>query len=168
MAAYFNKSEKYHKSVVLDKNIIERLLANPFRKRKFFPQTMHKTGPLPDLNGPEVDLSVFNSYEEAYHQLLLDLVYLQALSLTLAKGSTDIEKVMITGGFCDNTLFMQLLASYFPEMSFYTSTLKRATAVGAALVLHRHWNDAQTLDHLFDFEKIEPLDLKGLRQYQLT
>jgi len=168
IATHFNKSEKYHKSVVLDKTIIERLLANPFRKRKFFPQTMHKTGPLPDLNGPEVDLSVFNSYEEAYHQLVLDLVYLQALSLTLAKGSTDIEKVMITGGFCDNTLFMQLLASYFPEMNFYTSTLKRATAVGAALVLHRHWNDTQTLDHLFDFEKIDPLDLKGLRQYQLT
>ena len=168
IAAYFHKPEKHHQSVVLDKTIMERLLSNPLKKRKFYPQTMHKTGPLPDLTGPEVDLSVFNTYEEAYHQLVLDLVFVQAISLALAKGKTEIEKVFISGGFCKNTLFMQLLASYFPEMNFYTSTLDKATAVGAALVLHRHWNDNESLDHLFNFEKIEALTLKGLHQYQLT
>ena len=168
LAAHFNKSVKYHHSVVLDKSMMEQLLANPMKKKRFFPQTMHKTGPLPGLEGPEVDLSEFDSYEEAYHQLVLDLVFLQAISLKLAKGSTDIEKVFISGGFCQNTLFMQLLASYFPEMNFYTSTLEKATAIGAALVLHRHWNDNQPLGHLFNFEKIEPIALNGLQQYQLT
>ncbi len=167
LAAHFHKSEKYHQSVFLDKDIMEKLLANPLKKRKFFPQTMQNTGPFPELTGPETNLSVFKSYEEAYHQLVLDLVCMQAVSLKLAKGSTQVEKVLITGGFCENTLFMQLLAGYFPEMNFYTSTLKKASAIGAALVLHRHWNEEQPLDHLFDFEKIEPLEIKGLQQYQL-
>ena len=41
------------------------------------------------------------NYEEAYHQLILDLVALQVMSFDLAVGS-NIEKVFIAGGFAKN------------------------------------------------------------------
>jgi sugar (pentulose or hexulose) kinase len=100
---------------------------------------------------------------------MLDIVSMQVISLNLAKGSTHPEKVFISGGFCDNPLFMQLLASYFPDIDFYTTRLKKASALGAALVMHRQWNRNQPIDHLFDnFEKVPPCTVESLQAYQLT
>lgn len=168
LAAHFSKSPKYHQSVSLDQEILSQLLAQQHPAKKFYPQTMQHTGPLPDYTGPETDLSQFKTYEEAYHQLVLDLVNMQVISLKLAKGNTSLEKVFISGGFCNNRLFMQLLASYFPDIDFYTTNLKRASALGAALVLHRHWNRDTSIEHLLSFEKIQPLQVEELHQYQIA
>ncbi len=169
LAAYFSKAPAYYRTVRLDKDILLRLLHLQSPARKFYPQTMQHTGPVPAYTGPETDLSLFESYEEAYHQLMLDIVSMQVLSLNLAKGNTHPEKVFISGGFCDNSLFMQLLASYFPDIDFYTTRLKKASALGAALVMHRQWNRNQPIDHLFDnFEKVPPCTVESLQAYQLT
>nr|WKN38351.1 FGGY family carbohydrate kinase [Tunicatimonas sp. TK19036] len=168
LAEYFNKSPDYHCTLVPDEGLIRKLLSQGDPARRFYPQTMQHTGPFPNLNGPLTDLSLFSNYEEAYHQLLLDLVGMQAVSLKLAKGTQQPEKVFISGGFCDNALFMQLLASYFPKMKFYTTELSNASALGAALVMHRHWNREQSIDHLFSFQKVTPLVLPTLSSYPLA
>ncbi len=167
LAAYFHKSPLYHQSVKLDKTTLYELLTHQHPSRKFYPQTMQHTGPIPEHTGPETDLSLFHNYEEAYHQLVLDLVNMQVLSLKLAKGKTCPEKIFISGGFCNNSLFMQLLASYFLEIDFYSTHLKRSSALGAALVMHRHWNRDSAIDHLFNFEKIQPVSVEKLHQYQI-
>ncbi|MEM9672520.1 MAG: FGGY-family carbohydrate kinase [Cyclobacteriaceae bacterium] len=168
LAEHFNKSADYHHSVVPDEALINQLLSIDDPNRHFYPQTMQQTGPLPHFTGPLTDLSQFSSYEEAYHQLLIDLVDMQAISIKLVTGKQQPQKMFISGGFCANQLFMRLLASHFPKMQFYTSQLDNASALGAALVMHRHWNREQSIDHLFQFQKIEPMAVSDLSTHSLV
>lgn len=168
LAKHFHKPSDYHCTISPDEAMIRQLLAQDEPGRRFYPQTMDHTGPFPNLTGPLTDLNQFSSYEEAYHQLLLDLVGMQAVSLKLAKGQQQPEKVFISGGFSSNELFIRLLASHFPDMEFYISQLNNASALGAALVMHRHWNREQPIDHLFNFQKVQPLALPKLSSYPLV
>src|SRR5699024_350426 len=79
---------------------------------------------------------VFSSYEEAYHQLMLDLVSIQADCIELAGGGGEIDKLIITGGFSQNDFFVKLLASRFPDKEVYTASLPHASALGAALTVN--------------------------------
>ncbi|WKN33534.1 FGGY family carbohydrate kinase [Porifericola rhodea] len=170
IAVHFQKSEDYHHKLKLDNKILLNLLRdNHGSSKKFYPQTMQGTGPMPDYVGPENDLSQFNSFEEAYHQLMLDIVGIQTTSLKLARGNSKPEKIFVSGGFCKNQLFLQLLASYYRDVDLYVANLDGASALGAALVMHRHWNRESSLDHLFEqFKLIRPTALAELNQYQLV
>ncbi|MDF9801150.1 L-fuculokinase [Catalinimonas alkaloidigena] len=170
IADHFQKDADYHHHIKLDKETLLGLLgSNHTEIRKFYPQTMQGTGPMPEYTGPENDLSLFKNFEEAYHQLMLDLVSIQINSLKLAKGETQPEKIFVSGGFCKNQLFLQLLASYNKDIAIYVADLAGASALGAALVMHRHWNRESNPDHLFDkFKLIPPVPLEQLHQYQLV
>lgn len=168
LAQHFGKDPDYHHRIVPDEKLIQQLLKQDSPTRRFYPQTMQLTGPLPHYTGPLTDLNQFSSYEEAYHQLMLDLVGMQALSFKLAMGGQQPQKAFISGGFCNNMLFMQLLATHFPNIEFHTTQLNNASALGAALVMHRHWNREQSIDHLFDFQRIHPLTLPTLPSYPLV
>ncbi len=165
LAEYFNKTPEYHRSIVLDEVLLSKLLSNGSLDQRFYPQTMQHTGPLPNFSGPLTDLQQFASYEEAYHQLMLDLVGMQVISLKLAIGRKPPQKIFISGGFCANQLFMRLLATHFPDICFYTTQLDNASALGAALVMHRHWNRDQPITHLFQSQEIKPLAISSLSTY---
>ncbi|MEM6844526.1 MAG: FGGY family carbohydrate kinase [Bacteroidota bacterium] len=165
LAEHFNKGQEYHRTIVPDEAILNKLLSEDDSSRRFYPQTMQHTGPLPNFTGPLTDLDQFTSYEEAYHQLMLDLVGMQVISLKLAIGQTPPQKVFISGGFCANQLFMRLLATHFPDIQFYTTQLDNASALGAALVMHRHWNRDQSITHLFHSQEVQPLAVSRLSTY---
>ena len=164
IASHFNKEAHYHHDIQPDADLINTLLGASTSLPQFYPQTMHQTGPLPDFTGPEANLSRFSSYEEAYHQLLIHLVKWQVMSLRLAQGATPIRQVFISGGFCRNSLFLRLLASFLPETRVCTAQLEEASALGAALVLHRHWNRDRSADHLVNAERVLPLPLDQVPQ----
>ncbi len=170
IADHFQKSTDFHHHISLDKEILLSLLRNNHAEaRKFYPQQMYGTGPMPEYTGLENDLSIFSSFEEAYHQLMLDIVGIQIASLNLAKGDTKPDKIFVSGGFCRNQLFLQLLASYHKEVALYVANLENASALGAALVMHRHWNRQSSVDHLFEqFTLIPPIPLEELNQYPLV
>jgi len=168
LTEHFNKSSDYHRSIVPDKELLENLLSGEHSERHFYPQTMQQTGPLPNFTGSPTDLSQFSSYEEAYHQLILDLVEMQAISMKLVTSQTPPKKVFISGGFCANQLFMQLLAAHFPDIQFYTTELDNASALGAALVMHRHWNRGESIDHLFQFQEVQPMNIAALTTYSFV
>lgn len=86
------------------------------------------------------DLSVFASYEEAYHILIMDLVISQLASTKLVLGETKITRIFVDGGFSKNTIYMNLIAYYFKDIEVFAASMAQATAIGAALVIHRHWN----------------------------
>jgi sugar (pentulose or hexulose) kinase len=170
IASHFNKAEDYHHHIRPDKKILLHLLqTNHTNEKKFYPQKMQGTGPMPGYTGPENELSYFESFEEAYHQLMLDLVGIQISSLRLAQGNSSPEKIFISGGFCKNQLFLQLLASCYKEAKFYVSDLNRSSALGAALVMHRHWNRENGITHLFeDFKPVKAFPISELKQYTLA
>lgn len=85
-------------------------------------------------------LNDFDSFEEAYHQLILDIMDQQVNSTRLVLHDTDVRRIFVDGGFGRNQLYMHLLAEAFPGIEVFTASIPQATAMGAALAIHRHWN----------------------------
>ncbi|RZK41008.1 MAG: carbohydrate kinase [Pedobacter sp.] len=85
------------------------------------------------------DLSLFNTAEEAYHQLIFDLVKQQIYSLRLVLNS-GVKRVFVDGGFGKNAIYMHLLAISIPDIEVYASSVSQATSVGTALSINDIWN----------------------------
>lgn len=130
MAKHFGTSEDQFKYVKTDASLIEKFSG----KQVFF------TKPLGESYIDEnVDLNLFSSYEEAYHQMMIDLTRLciESLSLIIPQKDTT-KKVYISGGFARNEIFVHLLATYFNNKVVLTSQVDNASALGAALVVWDH------------------------------
>ncbi len=69
---------------------------------------------LKDCPFNERDLSDFKNYDEAYHQLMLDLIAQQIISTRLVIHNSPVKKVFVDGGFSKNSIYMNLLAEAFP------------------------------------------------------
>ncbi len=90
--------------------------------------------------GQARDLSFFSTYEEAYHWLLADIMERQVASTQLVLKDTDTKRIFVDGGFGSNAVYMHLLAASFPDMEVFAASIPQASAMGAALAIHRHWN----------------------------
>jgi sugar (pentulose or hexulose) kinase len=100
------------------------------------------------------DLSMFESYIEAYHQLIIDIMEQQYQSTTLVLKGTKVRRIFVDGGFSKNSIYMNLLAKAFPELEVFAASMAQATAVGAAIAIHRNWNS-----------KTLPADIIELKYY---
>ncbi|MET0299502.1 MAG: FGGY family carbohydrate kinase [Flavitalea sp.] len=100
------------------------------------------------------DLSSFENYEEAYHQLIADIIAQQVFSTNLVMSDT-IRSIYVDGGFSKNDVYMHLLANAFPHLEVAAATVPQSTGLGAAIAIHKHWNP-QNL----------PPDLVTLKKYQ--
>ncbi|WPV64414.1 FGGY-family carbohydrate kinase [Chitinophaga sp. LS1] len=85
-------------------------------------------------------LSDFTSYEIAYHQLIMDLMKQQQHSTALVTTGTAVRRIFVDGGFGKNPVYMHMLAAAFPQMEVFAASVAQATAIGAALAIHQHWN----------------------------
>jgi hypothetical protein len=86
------------------------------------------------------ELSAFDSFEQAYHRLILDIMDQQVVSTRLVLHDTDVRRIFVDGGFGKNQVYMHLLAEAFPGIEVFAASIPQATAMGAALAIHRHWN----------------------------
>lgn len=137
IAQRFNKSIEYYKKIIYTEEIIERLKEN------------------------KSDIIV-SSFEEAYHQLIQTLVKKQKVSTELIIRNTSITKIFVDGGFSQNDIYMRLLAKAFPDKKVYAATVHQASALGAAMVMHDHWNShplpdqtIETIDYSVESGKIK-------------
>ena len=78
--------------------------------------------------------------EEAYHQLMIDIVTKQLISAKLVLRGKPVNKIFIDGGFSKNSIYMNLMAAVFPSFHIYSSSVPQASALGAAIAIHKHWN----------------------------
>jgi L-fuculokinase len=88
----------------------------------------------------QLDLDRFKTYEEAYHALIFCLVNAQVESTKLVLAGQNIKRIFVDGGFSKNHIYMNLLARRFPTIEIYAASMAQATAIGAALLIHEHWN----------------------------
>lgn len=86
------------------------------------------------------DLNLFKTAEEAYHQLIYDLVKQQVYSLKLILNN-GVTRVFVDGGFGKNAIYMHLLAISLPQIEVYASSVSQATAIGTALAINDAWNN---------------------------
>ena len=64
----------------------------------------------------------------------------QVASTEIVLKNTDVKRIFVDGGFSNNPVYMNLLASAFPNLEVYGASIPQASALGAALAIHQHWN----------------------------
>jgi len=146
LADYFLKEPDYHKGVLFDPAIAASL------------RSMDRPGSRPGSESfvfRQRDLDDFANYEAAYHRLLMDLMEAQIGSTQLVLQGTPVKRIFVDGGFGRNQVYMHLLASAFPDIEVFAASIPQATAMGAALAIHSHWN-----------ARPQPGDIIDLRYYR--
>ncbi len=128
---HFKTDTGYYRSVKPDNRILDCCSQRMAGKRFFFDDIPYSR----ELR-TKPDYYIFKSFEDGYHQLMIELSELavEAIGLVLP-AADDIENIYITGGFSENQLFRRLISEAYPVKNVYTSEISNATALGAALVL---------------------------------
>lgn len=136
LSAHFDKPLDYFKGIAYDVNIVRKLRK---KQNQSLPQEI-EVGNLLDCPFMDRNLNTFVSFEEAYHQFIMDLVVQQITSMKLTMGSLVPKTIFVDGGFSKNELFMKLLSEAFFDKKVYASSLAIASSLGAALVINKAWN----------------------------
>ncbi|QIP14990.1 carbohydrate kinase [Spirosoma aureum] len=138
LAEHFKTPVDYYKTVAYDPLLIQSLRMHRPDAGTNFDQV--KNPPMQESLFGHRNLSHFQSYEEAYHQLMLDLVAQQLISTDLVLENSPVKRLFVDGGFSKNPIYMALLAAAFPQTEVFAASVAQATALGAALAIHQHWN----------------------------
>ena len=136
LAKHFGVDESFHKKVMYDAilfNKAERILSPLF----LWESITHPNNEITRLTN--MDLSWFESFEEAYHHLIKELVDLQVEKLLLVMNGKNIKKIFLDGGFVDNLIFINMLSAKLPDFEIIPSQIPLGSAIGAALAIKQHW-----------------------------
>jgi sugar (pentulose or hexulose) kinase len=101
--------------------------------------------------------TTFNSNDaagRAYLEFMRQLVEKQAVSTKLILQNTPVRRIFVDGGFSKNEIFMTLLAQTFSHAEVFAAETPQATALGAALAIHRFWNKKPLPQNLISLKKI--------------
>ncbi|WP_417444161.1 FGGY-family carbohydrate kinase [Joostella sp.] len=123
--AFFDVPDEYHRHVRFDYDLYLKIIDD--FKYCFKWEGIH------DVDMPVKTEMIFENYEEAYHQLMTELVLLQIQSIKKAIGADDISRIYVDGGFSDNDVYIKLLAHYFRGMKLRTTDSSLGSALGAAI-----------------------------------
>jgi len=128
---HFRTQPDYYKSVKTDKRLLE-ICKRKCGDQRFFFEMQPYSRELKE----KLDFFVFKTFEEGYHQLMVEFTELTVEAINLIiPAEDDIENIYITGGFSNNQLFIKLISDSYPMKHVYTSEIINATALGAALVI---------------------------------
>lgn len=145
IAAHFNKANNYFTTVALNEDILNKL--QPAKDLAIQGNTaMMSQSPFATR-----DIHSFANYEEAYHQLIADIMVQQVRSTKLVLNE-NVKRIFVDGGFSKNALYMHLLAKAFPAIEVYAATVAQASALGAALAIHHQWNSKPLPDNIIDLK----------------
>ena len=110
LSKHFDVPYEYHKTVKFDQELFQKCSEN------FKPCFSWKD--LTDADIPKETTLSHTTYEDAYHQLMIELVQLQVKSIASAKGgdNSKIKRLYVDGGFSDNEVFVKLLSHYLRGM----------------------------------------------------
>lgn len=147
LASFFNKPGNYFETVACDTGLLRRI-----EDRRISGETNKGRSPDGKAMFGERNLEEFQNYEEAYHQLVADIVDQQVRSTRLVQ-SKGVKKIFVDGGFSRNPIYMYLLAESFPSLDVYAASIPQASALGAALAIHRHWNPQSLPSDLIDLQR---------------
>ncbi|TAH27737.1 MAG: sugar kinase [Cytophagales bacterium] len=126
-AAHFFREKDFYKQIKLDKIILEKAKSKTSLIKDYYQTEEFK---IPDLD-------VFETYEEAYHKLIWDMVQLQKKSILIASENDYKGKsLFIDGGFSRNPIFITLLREAIPELKIESYEINQGTALGACMMMN--------------------------------
>jgi sugar (pentulose or hexulose) kinase len=136
LSQHFGKVPDYFSTVGYDPLLTENISVQKNSNKAGSKESM-----APASNFAERPLNNFKTYETAYHQLIADIIQQQVQSTNLVLHHTPVKRIFVDGGFSKNAVYMHLLAKALPGMEIFAASVAQASALGAALVMHRHWNN---------------------------
>ncbi len=139
LAVHFHTSEDYYKQIAFTQPRVQ--------------EGSRQSGREPSLVGhAQKDYCGLDSYEQAYSQLMEDIVSAQVQSTGLVLENGPVRRIFVDGGFSANPLFLGLLRQAFKDLEVLSATVSQATALGAALAMHSHWNDLPIPEGLIELK----------------
>lgn len=168
LEAFYQKRKGYYLEVEPNPALFAQALREQSADTVFYPETMAGTGPFPHLKRPAVNLNRFSGFEEAYHKLMLDLTYLQKVSVEMLSRHSPVDRLYISGGFVQSHVFMELLHAFLPGWELFIAENKRASALGAAVAMHDVWQSTPLTRAVSPIVRFNPrlsLDLSSYRSY---
>lgn len=149
IALHFSVASDFFKTMGFNPKIIEILRGRNQRIERGFVAATVRTA---SVFGQR-DLADLETIEVAYHQLILDIMAQQIASTRLVLGkNTPVRRIFVDGGFSKNPIYMSLLARQFPEMEVFAASVAQASAIGAALAIHQHWNKQAVMNSMIDLK----------------
>ncbi len=135
LAEHFNTAKDRYKAVKYDGLLVKKL-------QRFHPSEKlgNTTAMVQQSAFKHRDLNSFETYEEAYHQLILDIVLQQVQSTKIVLKGTIAKRIFVDGGFSNNAVYMNLLANAFLGIEIFAADIPQASSLGAAVAIHEHWN----------------------------
>jgi sugar (pentulose or hexulose) kinase len=150
LATYFQKDKNLHQTVVFDPGMVSQLqtVTEPVFLQQIPALLSHSVFAQRDLSG-------FDSFEMAYHRLLMDIMDQQLVSTRLIL-SDAVKRIFVDGGFSRNAVYMHLLAAAFPSVDVFAANISQASAIGAAMAIHEHWNGGSLPTDIIELRYFKP------------
>ncbi len=123
---------------------------NYFEKIAYDKSLLKDEPVLEDLN--DFDVANYISYEAAYINFIRQVVVAQKRSTDLVFND-KVKKIFVDGGFAKNETYMQLLAEAYPQTEVFAASVSQATAMGAAMALHKDWNHLNLPENVISTRK---------------
>jgi hypothetical protein len=152
LSALYNVPEDYHRTVKFDRDTFIEI-------NKDF-MYMFKWIGITSENMPEQTNIRYDKFEQAYHQLMLELVLLQEKSIRAAMGDANIGRLYVDGGFSDNEVYIQLLSQSLTNMKISTTDSSLGSALGAAIVISEVTLEPKFLRKNYSLKKHVPFIIK--------
>ncbi|WP_203532430.1 FGGY-family carbohydrate kinase [Muricauda sp. TY007] len=127
LSQHFKVPQNHHESITFNVGLYQKLNDNFSHKFKWTSLAVASPKTRAPMN--------FKTYEEGYHQLMMELAELQIESIKRAIGANDIDQLYIDGGFANNTIFVELLARGLNGMDVKTTDASLGSALGAAIAI---------------------------------
>ena len=147
LAEHFKKPLTYYTSIDVDSELLKK------QKHAIKNLQLMNEGSEPARSAfGKRKLADYKAYEEAYHQFIVDIVTQQVRSTNLVLKGTGVKRIFVDGGFSKNPIYMYLMAEAFPNIEVYAASVAQASALGAALVIHHHWNNKPLPSNIIDMK----------------
>ena len=149
---YYGVAPDYYKNIEFDYDIYLRLTDNFTNCFKW--KTVN-TEEMP----AETNLK-HSTFEEAYHQFMIEIVRLQIDSIKSVLNDAGFSKLYVDGGFSDNQIYLQLLSHYLRNLTLRTTNSSIGSALGAAISISDKQLNSKFLKKNYSLKKHVPFIIK--------
>ena len=153
LAKHFGVSEDYHRSVSFDYDTYSGIMQD-FKY-------CYRWESVVDENMPDKTNIPYNKFEQAYHQLMTELVLLQVKCIKEALGNDCLERIYVDGGFSNNDIYIKLLSHHFRDKELSTTDASLGSALGAAISISDNKLNSKFLRENYALKKHVPFIVNG-------
>ncbi|UII81890.1 FGGY-family carbohydrate kinase [Flagellimonas sp. CMM7] len=149
---HFETEKDRHKKVKFDFNTffeINKDFVHLFKWKSFSVENM-----------PEETTIPYDTFEHAYHHLMMELTLIQVKFIKKVMDERVIDNLYIDGGFSDNDIYVKLLAHYMRNAKVMTTDSALGSSIGAVIAISDQQLNTKFLRKNYALKKHVPFVIK--------